>query len=249
MHHAGNDSVERLEAWSRYNHEILSRMVDTDDWANEYGSSHAGQVLLAEEIGDPRRLRGELDDYVGALKRFDSLLDLVPESSEARNSTRILVKEGLLDARVTDGRTVFVVHGHDHASRDTVELFLRRVGMNPIILAERPSRGNTVIEKIEREGVCNFAVVLLTPDDKGGPVDADPSTYRERARQNVLLELGFFIGRIGRDKVCALYKGDVEIPSDYSGVVWVRLDEAGGWKRELGKELEAVGLPVELSKG
>jgi predicted nucleotide-binding protein len=170
----------------------------------------------------------------------------LPPASGA--ATRVLLKTDLLDVRATDGKTVFIVHGHDHGARDTVELFLRRVGLNPIILAERPSRGDTVIEKIEREGVCDFAIVLLTPDDKGGPKDAEPSAYRYRARQNVLLELGFFIGKIGRAKVCALHKGGVEIPSDYSGVLWVPLDDGGNWKKGLGKELAAAGLPADLSK-
>jgi len=137
----------------------------------------------------------------------------------------------------------------DLAARDAVELFVRRVGLSPTILSERPNRGSTVIEKIEREGVCAFAVVLLTPDDRGGPKDSDPSSYRERARQNVLLELGYFIGKIGRNRVCALYKGNVEIPSDYSGVVWVRFDDAGAWKKELGKEFLAAKLPADLTTG
>lgn len=241
-------TVDEIESWSRYNEEVLARMVDGQAWANEYRNSHVRQAPIGGEDRRPGNLLRRLDDYGGALKRFEELLDLLTEPPGSVDATRILVKADLLEAQVTDGRTVFIVHGHDYVARDAVELFLHRLGLNPVILAERPSRGDTVIEKIEREGVCDFAVVLLTPDDKGGPKDAEPAAYRYRARQNVLLELGFFIGKLGREKVCALHKGDIEIPSDYSGVLWVRFDDAGTWKRELAKELEAAGLPAGLSK-
>ncbi len=243
-----NDTVNSVEMWSRYNIELLARIVDRQDWVYEYQNAHVSQAPLAGEERDPRRLLKKLDDHIGALKRFNTVLDLLPEPAVTGVMARTAVKYGLLEVPATDSRTVFVVHGHDHDARDAVELFLRRVGLNPIILAERASRSNTVIEKIEREGVCDFAVVLLTPDDKGGPKDIEPKAYRYRARQNVLLELGFFIGKLGREKVCAIHKGDVEIPSDYSGVLWVRFDDAGIWKRELGKELVAAGLPADLSK-
>ena len=140
---------------------------------------------------------------------------------------------------------IFIVHGHDNGVRETVARFLERMGFEAIILHEQANQGRTVIEKVEAHGDVSFAVVLLTPDDegcvKGGVVEP-------RARQNVLLELGYFIGRLGPDKVCALKSGQLEIPSDFAGVVWESMDAAGGWKQALGRELQAAGHDFDWNK-
>lgn len=140
---------------------------------------------------------------------------------------------------------VFIVHGHDGEARETVARFLGKIGFDPIILNEQPNRGRTIIEKVEANSDVGFAVVLLTPDDEGC---AKGSAMEPRARQNVLLELGYFIGRLGRDKVCALKRGQVEIPSDFAGVIWEDMDAANGWKQALGRELEAAGHPIDWNR-
>ncbi len=87
--------------------------------------------------------------------------------------------------------------------------------------------------------------MLLTPDDVGRRKDKTESDNQPRARQNVLLELGFFIGKLGREKVCALKRGDIEMPTDYVGVVWTEFDEAGAWRVSLGRELQAAGYQID----
>ena len=91
-----------------------------------------------------------------------------------------------------------------------------------------------------------FAVVLLTPDDLGR--DKNASDLEPRARQNVLLELGYFMARLGRDRICALKKGTLEIPSDFAGVVWETMDDTGGWKQKLARELQAAGHATDWNK-
>ncbi|MFM0649845.1 nucleotide-binding protein [Paraburkholderia bryophila] len=140
---------------------------------------------------------------------------------------------------------VFVVHGHDEGARETVARFLEKIGFEPIILHEQASQNRTVIEKIEAYHDVGFAVVLLTPDDEGSVKGGKPEP---RARQNVLLELGYFMGRLGRGNVCALKRGEVEIPSDFAGVVWVAMDAGNGWKQTLGQELQAAGHEVDWNK-
>lgn len=147
-------------------------------------------------------------------------------------------------ATVVPSNRVFVVHGHDEGTRETVARFLMQLGFEPIILHEQANRGGTVVEKIERHGDVGFAVVLLTPDDQGC---AEGGTPEPRARQNVLLELGYFLGRLGRDKVCALKRGTLEIPSDFAGVVWESM-EGNSWKQALGRELEAAGHEIDWNK-
>ncbi len=146
------------------------------------------------------------------------------------------------------GHRIFLVHGHDQAVLQEVARFLERLDQNIIILHEQPNQGRTIIEKFEDYSDVGFAVILLTPDDRGGPASATPEEQRSRARQNVILELGYFLGRLGRSRVCALYREGVEIPSDYSGVLYVKLDQESGWRLQLAKELKGAGLPVDMNK-
>jgi predicted nucleotide-binding protein len=145
------------------------------------------------------------------------------------------------------GHTIFLVHGHnDHALHETAR-FLEKLGQNVIILREQPNKGRTLIEKFEDYADVGFAIVLLTPDDKGGPKNCGASDLKPRARQNVVFELGYFIGRLGRNRVCALYLEGVEIPSDYSGVVYTKMDPSGAWRLEIAKELKAAGFSVDMN--
>ena len=139
---------------------------------------------------------------------------------------------------------VFIVHGHDEGLKDTVARFLEHRGLQAIVLHEQPNRGLTIIEKFETysKGV-QFAVVLMTGDDRGGVASDPPDKFSPRARQNVVLELGFFMAKLGRGHVCALYEPGVEIPSDYTGVLYIPLDKAGAWKSKLADELALAKDP------
>jgi hypothetical protein len=142
---------------------------------------------------------------------------------------------------------VFVVHGHDDAAKNAVAFFLSGIGLDPIILHLRPNGGRDLLTKFteESEG-AGFAVVLMTPDDEGGPI---ASTERKaRALQNVVFELGFFIGRLGPGKVAAVLKGDVEKPSDFNGIAYISLDPNGRWKNDLARELRHAKVPFDADK-
>ena len=139
-------------------------------------------------------------------------------------------------------KRVFIVHGHDDNMKLSVSNFLMAIGLEPIILADQVNAGKTIIEKFERNADVGYAVVLLSPDDYS------PQGGDGRARQNVILEWGYFIGRLGRSHVCALKRGDVELPSDIIGMVWETFDEYGGWKRRLVKELIEAGVAVDEHK-
>jgi predicted nucleotide-binding protein len=139
---------------------------------------------------------------------------------------------------------VFVVHGRAGIEQD-VARFLTQVGLDPVILHEQPNQGRTIIEKFEGHSAVGFAVVLLTPEDVGGSKDGP---QHSRARQNVILELGYFIGRLGRERVCALKRGDIELPSDILGIAWETLDDHRGWHMKLAKELHAAGYSIDWNK-
>jgi predicted nucleotide-binding protein len=142
-------------------------------------------------------------------------------------------------------RKVFIVHGRDDGPREAVARFLERLGFEAVILHEQANQSRTVIEKVEGYSDVGFAVVLLTPDDEGNLKGEVP---HPRARQNVLLELGYFIGKLTRARVCTLKVGDLEIPSDWRGVVDEPFDEFGGWKRKLALELQAASYEVDWNK-
>ncbi|WFE75900.1 nucleotide-binding protein [Roseinatronobacter sp. S2] len=151
-----------------------------------------------------------------------------------------------LENRPSNKTKVFIVHGHDEGPRESVARFLEKLGLQPVILHEQASRGMTIPEKLIAHGDVGFAVVLLTPDDLGRVKTA--AKDNPRARQNVILELGYFVGRLGRDKVCALLKGGIEIPSDYVGTVYINWDTGNAWKLELAKELRAAEYDVDFNK-
>lgn len=142
---------------------------------------------------------------------------------------------------------VFIVHGRDTGSREMVARFLELLKLEPVILQEQPDKGLTVIEKFEKYSQVGFAVVLFTRDDIGALKEALDSP-QFRARQNVILELGYFLGKLGRKNVRVLLKGDVEIPSDYYGVLTTRIDDAGAWQGELIREMKSAGLDVDANR-
>lgn len=178
------------------------------------------------------------------VERLRGLVELL--ETEAR-----LQQTGTAPSQVKDevaGLRIFLVHGRDEGSLHEAARYLERLAQKVVILREEPNAGKTVIEKFEKYSDVGFAVVLLTPDDRGGPVDQSVDLQQKRARQNVILELGFFLGKLGRSRVCALYCEGVEVPSDYSGVLYVKLDSGGAWRFVLAKELKAAGFPVDMNK-
>jgi predicted nucleotide-binding protein len=143
---------------------------------------------------------------------------------------------------------VFIVHGHDHGVKEAVARFVENLGLEPIILHEQPNEGRTVIEKFEEHAVADFAIVLFTPDDIGHSTKK-PDEAKPRARQNVVLELGYFMGKLSRKRVALLQvSDDIEIPSDYVGVLYLPLDGAGAWKFLLAKEMSAGGMSIDMNK-
>jgi predicted nucleotide-binding protein len=164
-----------------------------------------------------------------------------------RDYRAFVLAQGIPQMKVIplQSKRIFVVHGHDDGPRYAVARFLEKAGFEAVILSEQPNQGRTIIEKFEAHADVGFAVILLTPDDEGSARGKD---LQPRARQNVILELGYFIGRLGRDRVCALRSAGLEIPSDILGVIWTEYDKNGGWRTGLAKELQAAGYVIDWNK-
>jgi predicted nucleotide-binding protein len=121
---------------------------------------------------------------------------------------------------IRDLRKVFVVHGHDHVSRDELRKIISSLGLRAVVLSDIVSGSSTIIEKFEAAALeSEFAFVLLTPDDK--TAGRLPARQKFRARQNVIFEMGWFFAKLGRTRVVLLHRGPVEIPSDVTGVEYV----------------------------
>jgi predicted nucleotide-binding protein len=138
------------------------------------------------------------------------------------------------------GNLAFIIHGHNDKLKMETQLLMSRAGINAIVLHEQADMGRTIIDKLIEEGKeANYAIGLLTPDDVLDNGDT-------RARQNVIFELGYFIGKLGKERVRLIVDGDIEIPSDLQGVIYGKKDESGSWKIKLIKEMMAVGIFADL---
>ncbi len=187
------------------------------------------------------------DAYLGGLQRSSSILESMVDEIKRYWLNNEVSTAGSSTVESVASREVFLIHGRDEGVRDKVARFLGQLELEPVILAEQASQGKTIIEKFEDHAQVGFAIALLTPDDTGS-LSNDVDTPRPRARQNVIFELGYFIGRLGREGVCALTKGDVEVPSDYSGVVYIPMDDGDGWEVKLVRELKAAGLTFDANR-
>lgn len=148
--------------------------------------------------------------------------------------------------RIMDMTKVFIVHGHDNGAKQEAARFIEKLGLEAIILHEQVSRGKTIIEKIEENTNVGYAVVLYTACDLGKA--KDDIDLKKRARQNVVFEHGYLIGKLGRERVSALVKGDIERPNDISGVVYIDMDNGGGWKVSLAREMKSVGYNIDMNR-
>lgn len=145
-----------------------------------------------------------------------------------------------------DKSKVFIVHGHDNEAKTEVARFIEKIGFEPIILHEQANSSKTIIEKIESYSNVGFGVVLYTACDVGAK-QSESSNLNNRARQNVVFEHGFLIGKLGRKNVCQFVKGDIETPNDISGVVYISMDSRS-WQIELAKEMRASGYSIDMNK-
>jgi predicted nucleotide-binding protein len=233
--------------WSEFNVQLLKRRFTTDELATDYSGGGfffgGGATTFFQDVEEYR------DDVRTKVRRLNSILEQVPLYEGTAESPPATAKSRSLEIdQMSKGGPIFLVHGHAEGPKREIAAFLTAVtGSAPIVLHERPSEGRTIIEKLEYfGGQAGCAIVILTADDEGRERGSE-STLRWRGRQNVVLELGFFIGALGRARVALLYESDVELPSDMKGVLYVRLDDAGGWKMILARELKAAGLPADLN--
>jgi predicted nucleotide-binding protein len=226
------------EKWAKFTIDLLKSFFDNISISEEFGD---WWIHYADHRDMVEQLVKWMNDRIG---RLESMLDRLPLFPVAETKS----EPKIIQSRATfRSKEIFIVHGHDEAAKHEVARFIENLGLRAVILHEQADMGRTIIEKFEDHSDVGFAVILLTPDDIGGSQD-QAAKHRSRARQNVIFELGFFVGKLGRRKVCALRKGDIEIPTDYLGVLYVPMDENGAWKLQLSKEIKQAGIEVDLNR-
>lgn len=171
--------------------------------------------------------------------------DLIKKALVIERENKADLKEKTLKSTVKNNK-VFIVHGHDKEMRETVARFIEKIELEAIILYEQANSGKTIIEKIEENTDVRYGIVLYSPCDHGKSQNEEE--LKNRARQNVVLEHGYLMGKLGRKNVIALTKGELELPSDLSGVINPKYDSEGFWKFKVAKELKENGLEIDLNK-
>jgi predicted nucleotide-binding protein len=231
---------DEYRAWNDYNETLLKRSFTTTEEAEKYTYVGPRSVSMAPSWDERvRSFLGVVHQRVQRLSSLQGRLELFEEVAEAPGSR---------DNPAAPGLRVFIVHGHGHAAKEAVARFVRTAtSREATILHEQANEGRTIIEKFEdHAATTGFAIVLLTADDEGS--ERGSRATAPRARQNVIFEMGFFIGRLGRSRVAVIHEEGVELPSDMSGVLYTPLDAAGAWRLDLGREMKAAGLDVDLNK-
>ena len=218
---------------------LISAMDTSSSRPNTPDFQHVSYQAFSNQFNNiVKRLNAVLGgDHFGELKKYPHHTDLlVTQHKEIFDEiyTSALSLQAYLTHQVGrrasspeievqhDSRKVFLVHGHDGEVKQTVARFLEKNGLKVIILDEIAGQGRTIIEKFEHHSSVGYAVVLMTPDDATGHPEGGAS--ERRARQNVVFELGFFVGALKRGRVCVIVRGNVEQPSNYWGVEYIRWD-------------------------
>ena len=232
--------------WTDYNFEMLKQVfnIEINDYMDSY--NHAGYTFMGQMgavEGNPMQTFKNLVKY-----KLDNLNSLLTRAellkSQVADNTHISISTPKTTLSKTE---VFIVHGHDEAAKTKTARFIEKLGLKPIILHEQASGSKTVIEKIEAYSNVGFGIVLYTPCDIGAKKEENPK-LKNRARQNVVFEHGFLIGKIGRENVCALVKDEIETPNDISGVVYVKMDDDDAWHVKIARELRNSGYEIDMNK-
>jgi len=229
---------QEKDQWHRFNITFLEHIFDRDEIADEYKNTSSVNLRLNPTFSEQVViLRGYIEALINVLASIEERLPLYAEAVSATLPP--------VNQVVNNLKSVFIVHGHDEKLKHEVARIVERLGLNPIILSEQVSQGSTVIHKFKKHAAESaFAIILLTPDDMGYSI-RNPEINKPRARQNAILELGYFLGVLKEENVVVLVSGEVELPSDYHGVVYIHVDN--NWQIKLAQEMRAAGLEIDLN--
>lgn len=222
------------------------RYYDSQEGAKITKLCTKARALVSKYIGKESEYYKQIEQHSSRLGRSDLglvIADLIALKEDLLSEIDV-VEEKAKKKEISE--RIFIVHGRDNEMKIAVARLMERLNLVAVILHEQPSEGKTIIEKFEKHSDVGFAIVLLSPDDKGYSVEDNSNNIKFRARQNVILELGFFYGKLGRGRVVVIYKEieDFEIPTDIAGVLYIPYDDKGKWMFDLIGELKTFGYNI-----
>lgn len=240
-----HDGSSEFKKWRRNTEIAITNTFGEDSrHVKEFTNISYSLSLVSSSTTDSDWQEAYIDGLDSATAILQSMIEEIEEYWEDNSLTGVSTSNKRTNSEHM--QDVFIIHGRDDGTKETVARFITQLQLNPIILHEQPNQSQTIIEKFEQHAEVAFAIALLTPDDTGGLAEEAPS-HKPRARQNVIFEFGYFMGKLGRQRVCALKKENVETPSDYDGVLYIPFDESGAWKMKLVKELKNAGFEVDAN--
>lgn len=213
--------------WTTRVSSIISKLFEKD----------SPQCKLINNINQIHVIGNDTDKFDQCKNGFISTLDIAIDTIE--NDLFNEISRRSAEGPDLTSNKVFIVHGHDDSAKTSLEIFLGEIGLKPIVLHRQADEGLTIIEKFEKHSDVGYAFILLTPDEIAyltkyeGTPQAE-SAKEKRARPNVIFEFGFFVGRLGRSRVCCLHTGNVTLPTDLSGVVY----------KSYNNSIEEVAYPI-----
>ncbi len=236
INHGVSNSDTEFIKWQKKVERFLKSYYHEGDEYNDFINTSFGLHVWTFDTPDSSWVEACADGLRETKAIFEVYLEELQSCDNEKNITSGTDKN-------VDNNRVFVVHGHDGELRQSIARTLEKQGIEPIILAEQANLGATIIEKFERYSDVRAAICLFTEDDLGKANKEDD--LKHRARQNVVFEAGYFIGKLGRENVVLLANRDIEMPSDLSGVVYT---DNSMWQMQVLKELKEMGFSVDLNK-
>ncbi|MCK4654721.1 MAG: nucleotide-binding protein [Candidatus Cloacimonetes bacterium] len=229
------NAEKKYNHWNSENFELLKKIFKKNTIAKDYSSSEwtIGRILISDLKLDEKtaKLHKDIEEKLNKLNSIKISLGVL--ESKAEETTEIAKNK------------VFFVHGSDCDTKIGVLDFIKNIGLEPIILKELAAAGKTLIDEVQERSDIKYAIALLTPDNVGGVYSEE---MQFRPTQNVILEVGFFVGKFGRKNVSTLHHEDIELPADYHGYEYIKIDETNDWKSTLAKELKNAGFDIDLNK-
>lgn len=229
-----------VRKWDNMTEQILIKSFGKphDNLSDFFSARHGGVVRMGMY---PDELQLEYQENLTKCKKllegFIEQLDLFAEP---------IIDKSQTEDKKDLSKKVFIVHGHDDTAKSELALIISSLGFEPIILHEQANEGMTLIEKLEKHSDVGYAFILLTPDDVGSSANQRENLHA-RARQNVVFEFGLFAGKLGRNRVCCIYKGDIELPSDLHGLVYIPFTNSINEKQiDIIRELKAAGYQINI---
>jgi len=242
----------KLDALKRRTHLLIDKIFGNDSkYHSSVNSISFRPRMVVSTIGGPpnsgpydRAWKTGKENYINLVNTMleDITLTIEMSGSEKQIQNEENIKE------LTD--KIFIVHGHNEEMKQSVARTIEKLDLKPIILHEKANKGRTIIQKFIDHSDVGFAIILMSADDYGFSIKKTATDARLRSRQNVILELGFFLGKLGIDRVIAIFEQteNFDIPSDYDGVIFIPYDKDGKWKFDIIKELKALDYQVDANK-